>query len=147
MRRGQKGGRILSASDFKKEEMNSNWYIYSKKGWKKMNKGFYLWSYFVIAGLLALLAIQNVRYSKQQNNGFVYQWVELGFNYRMPTEECWVSPDLEKYLNWIWLSERRAYHITEISGRGYKNTIWIRGSQSPRPILATFVSQRFLAGR
>ena len=111
------------------------------------NKSYYIWSWAVIIGLLALLAIQNCRYSKQQDNGFVYQWVELGFNSKLPTEECWVSPDLSQYFDWIWLSERGAYHITEISGRGYKNTIWIRGSQSPRPILATFVSQKFLAGR
>ena len=112
-----------------------------------MNKGLYLWFYICLAGLLVLLIIQNCRYSKQQDNGFVYQWVELGFNSRLPTEECWVSPDLSQYLGWIWLSERGAYHITEISGRGYKNTIWIRGNESPRPILATFVSQRFLAWR
>ena len=130
--------------------MNNERYIYTKKGWKKVNnKGFYLWAWIVIVGLLALLIIQNCRYSKQQKQegGFVCQRIELGFNYRLPADECWVSPDLEKYLNWIWLSERGAYHITEISGRGYKNTIWIRGNESPRPILATFVSQRFLAGR
>ena len=128
--------------------MNSNWYIYSKKGWKKMNnKGFYLWVWIVIVGLLALLAIQNCRYSKQQDNGFVYQWVELGFNSRLPAEECWVTPDLEKHLGEIFLSERGPFRITQVRGYGYKNTLYIRGSASPRPILAVIVTQKFLSGR
>ena len=111
------------------------------------NKSYYIWSWAVIIGLLVLLIIQNVRYFKQQDNGFVYQWVELSFNSRMPAEECWVTPDLEKHLGEIFLSERGPFRITQVSGYGYKNTLYIRGSASPRPILAVIVTQKFLSGR
>ena len=128
--------------------MNNNWYIYTKKGWEKMNnKGFYLWVWIVIAGLLALLIIQTYRYRQESKGGFSCQQLDLAFHHRIPSHECWITPDLEKHLGEIFLSERGKFLITEITGRGYKNTLFIRGSESPRPIMAVFVSQKFLARR
>jgi len=112
------------------------------------NKGFYLWVWFIIAGLLALLIIQTYRYRQESKGGFSCQQLDLAFHHRIPEKECWVTPDLwEKYKGRIFLSERGKFLITEISGRGYTNTIFIRGSENARPILATFVSQKFLARR
>ena len=129
--------------------MNNNWYIYTKKGWKKMNnKGFYLWALIVIAGLLALLIIQTYRYRQESKGGFTCQQAVLAFHHRIPEKECWISPDLWKnYKGRIFLSERGKFLITEITGRGYKNTLFIRGSESPRPIIAVIVSQKFLSER
>ena len=129
--------------------MNNNWYIYTKKGWKKMNnKGFYLWAWIVIAGLLALLIIQTYRYRQESKGGFTCQQAVLAFHHRIPEKECWITPDLwKKYKGRIFLSERGKFLITEISGRGYRNTLFIRGSESPRPIMAVFVTQKFLRER
>ena len=73
--------------------------------------------------------------------------VDLAFHHRTPADECWVSPDLEKFLTQIWLSERGPYHLTQVTGHGYKNTVWIRGSENTKPIIVTFVSQKFLRER
>ena len=112
------------------------------------NKGFYLWFYICLVGLLALLLMQTYRYRQESKGGFTCQQAVLAFHRRIPEKECWVTPDLwEKYKGRIFLSERGKFLITEISGRGYTNTIFIRGSESPRPIMAVFVSQKFLARR
>ena len=110
------------------------------------NKGFYLWVWFIIAGLLALLIIQTYR-QRESKGGFTCQQLDLAFHHRIPSHECWITPDLEKHLGEIFLSERGKFLITEISGRGYTNTIFIRGSENARPVLATFVSQKFLSER
>ena len=111
------------------------------------NKGFYLWFYICLAGLLALLIIQTYR-QRESKGGFTCQQVVLAFHRRIPEKECWVTPDLwEKYKGRIFLSERGKFLITEITGRGYTNTIFIRGSENARPVLATFVSQKFLSER
>ena len=112
-----------------------------------MSKGFYLWFYICLAGLLALLIIQTYR-QRESKGGFTCQQLDLAFHHRIPEKECWISPDLwEKYKGHIFLSERGKFLITEISGRGYRNTLFIRGSESPRPIMAVFVTQKFLRER
>ena len=113
-----------------------------------MSTGLYLWFYTCLVGLLALLIIQTYRYRQESKGGFTCQQAVLAFHHRIPEKECWITPDLwEKYRGNIFLSERGAYHITEISGHGYRNTLFIRGSESPRPILAVIVSQKFLGKR
>jgi len=113
-----------------------------------MSKGLYLWFYTCLVGLLALLIIQTYRYRQESKGGFTCQQAVLAFHHRIPEKECWISPDLwEKYKGRIFLSERGKFLITEISGRGYKNTLFIRGSESPRPIMAVFVTQKFLRER
>ena len=113
-----------------------------------MSKGLYLWFYTCLVGLLALLIIQTYRYRQESKGGFSCQQLDLAFHYRIPEKECWITPDLwEKYKGRIFLSERGKFLITEITGRGYKNTLFIRGSESPRPIIAVIVSQKFLSER
>ena len=116
--------------------MNNDWYVYTKKGWEKMNKGFYLWGYFVIAGLLALLIIQTHRGVKIQRESLEGKLrcitVDLVYHHSIPEIVAEVSDDLREYLGWSFFTTEGVHTIARTRGSYYKNTIFIRGSQPAR---------------
>ena len=110
------------------------------------NKGFFLWFYICLAGLLALLIIQTYR-QRESKGGFSCQQLDLAFMSRgIEPMTCKVSKDLTEYLGWVIIYPDGIRHITDTFG-GYKKTVMFRGDPftiKPRKAILVFVKQESL---